>query len=449
MKIKITYVFLIFLILLAVISSILLVSSYRANKNVASMQEITNEYIAGQSSINEMREISDYLTEKCRDYIVTGKVDDAEAFFREIQVDKHREQALKSVEQYGKETEIYTSLEGALKASNELADVECYAMRLASESYGISPSDISDELAEVQLTRQDMALDKAAQLEKSRNMVFDEDYEAKKAEIWSGVYGSIDNLLKDTRDRQIGSYQTVQRLLKRDNVLLILLLLLTIAMVLTTARMVVIPLRNSSAFIRKNQSLPVRGSAEYMYLAESYNKMLASTQRHNEILSYEVTHDELTGLYNRKLFEEKRVELTGQDTAMIMVDVDYFKDVNDTYGHATGDEILKKVAGILLSSFRFEDYVCRIGGDEFAIIMVQMRPDLKNVILTKIESIRESLAIKDDLPKVTLSIGVAFSGDEDNADDSDGLYKKADAALYEAKERGRDGYAFYEDIDKQ
>jgi len=184
----------------------------------------------------------------------------------------------------------------------------------------------------------------------------------------------------------------------------------------------------------------LKGAAEYVYLAEAYNLMLEKTTEHQEKLSYEASHDELTDLYNRKMFEEMRLELVDKGIAMLLIDVDYFKSVNDTYGHAVGDQVLKNVASILAHSFRLEDYVSRIGGDEFAVIMRHMDSNLKYVVEAKIQHVREMLAATQDLPPVTLSIGISFS-ERDNRED---VYHKADLALYDVKERGRNGYAFYE-----
>ena len=122
---------------------------------------------------------------------------------------------------------------------------------------------------------------------------------------------------------------------------------------------------------------------------------------------------------------------------MILIDVDTFKSVNDTYGHAMGDTILQKVATLLKRTFRSIDYVCRIGGDEFAIIMVEMTSDLKYTIEEKIEAVNETLSKEvDGVPAVSLSVGVAFS-DRDNAEDD--IFKDADKALYYIKEHGRHG----------
>ena len=121
--------------------------------------------------------------------------------------------------------------------------------------------------------------------------------------------------------------------------------------------------------------------------------------------------------------------------------MDIFKSVNDTYGHATGDAILKKISNQLRTAFRSIDYVCRIGGDEFAIIMVQMTSNLSYTISDKITAVNESLTHPDDgLPAVSLSVGVAFS-DRDNPGDS--IFKDADKALYKTKENGKCGCTFY------
>jgi len=213
------------------------------------------------------------------------------------------------------------------------------------------------------------------------------------------------------------------------------------------AQLVLLPLGNSTEYIRTQRVLPVKGAAEYTYLAKAYNTMLQATQKHHEILSYEATHDVMTDLYNRKFFDNKREELFGEEVALMIVDVDFFKSINDTYGHEMGDKVLQKVAQILSSSFRSEDFVCRIGGDEFAVLMVQMRPELKHVVESKIAAVNEMLHRRDDgLPDVTLSIGVAFSsGNAEDPDSPDALFKTADLALYGVKEAGRDGFAFYED----
>ncbi len=124
------------------------------------------------------------------------------------------------------------------------------------------------------------------------------------------------------------------------------------------------------------------------------------------------------------------------------MDVDNFKNVNDTYGHDTGDKILIKIVQTLKDNFRSIDYICRIGGDEFVVLMVHAEPEMKELLSAKIEQINKTLAdTSDGLPPISISAGVAFGtciGDEEN------IIEKADEALYRIKRSGKNGIAFFE-----
>ena len=258
--------------------------------------------------------------------------------------------------------------------------------------------------------------------------------------LFTKVCISLEELIEHTRERQVDSYENTMAQERRVLRVTILILLVVLAMLIINTTLVLLPMNSSVSRIKKHEPLPLKGAAEYVYLADAYNQMLEQTQEHQQKLSYEASHDELTDLYNRKMFEEMRQELVDKGIAMLLIDVDYFKGINDNYGHAVGDQVLKNVASILAHSFRMEDYVSRIGGDEFAVIMKQMDEKLRYVVESKIQRVREQLNATEGLPPVTLSIGVAFS-EKGNRED---VYHKADLALYDVKERGRNGYAFYE-----
>jgi len=102
-EVRIVYVFAIFFAALLVIAIILLVGSSHIDKTVTDMQNSTDKYIVEQNSINQMREVSDYLTTKCQSFVSTGEVSNAKAFFKEVNVDKNREASLEEVEKYGKD----------------------------------------------------------------------------------------------------------------------------------------------------------------------------------------------------------------------------------------------------------------------------------------------------------------------------------------------------------
>ncbi|MBR3036789.1 MAG: GGDEF domain-containing protein [Lachnospiraceae bacterium] len=116
--------------------------------------------------------------------------------------------------------------------------------------------------------------------------------------------------------------------------------------------------------------------------------------------------------------------------------------INDTYGHAVGDKVLKRVAEILQKNFRSVDIICRIGGDEFAIVMTRSNSSMRQLVLNKINHANDLLNHpKDGLPAVSLSVGVAFSDRENPKGD---IFADADEALYRVKEAVRNGCAFFE-----
>ena len=231
--------------------------------------------------------------------------------------------------------------------------------------------------------------------------------------------------------------------------LLTLVLLLAVAIEIAAMVLLVIrPVENYSRSIRKQKLLSPQGSAELRYFARAYNVVFEERERRNEELRYKVEHDALTGLYNRGAYE-KLLEEHGRegDIALLWIDVDRFKGINDTYGHDIGDRVLQKVARLLSSGFRATDYACRTGGDEFAVIMSDIVPGQQQAVLDRIGAVRQGLSdVSDGLPPVTLSIGVAFSRQRLEGEN---LFKMADKALYRVKEAGRNGCAFFSEEDRQ
>ncbi|MDD2449384.1 MAG: EAL domain-containing protein [Sulfurimonas sp.] len=165
-------------------------------------------------------------------------------------------------------------------------------------------------------------------------------------------------------------------------------------------------------------------------------------------LTYLAHHDALTGLINRFLFLEivkNTIESTkGKNSkfSILFLDIDRFKDINDTYGHSIGDVLLKSVAKRLKECVRTEDAVCRLAGDEFAILLKDADEDSVIAIVKKIISLtQQSIESENNLFNITLSIGISCYPRDGL--DVDILMSNADTAMYKAKELGRDTYQFY------
>ena len=167
-----------------------------------------------------------------------------------------------------------------------------------------------------------------------------------------------------------------------------------------------------------------------------------NSQKNRELLKASQM-DALTGLYNKKVTEERINEvLLEQPEAMhafLILDLDRFKEVNDGYGHAAGDAVLREFAGLLRNYFRENDVIGRIGGDEFVVLMknVDSKDSVRNRTGSLVQKIGE-LEFSDMPEHITSSIGIAFAPKQ--GDCYMDLYKAADGALYETKRRGRNGY---------
>ena len=148
------------------------------------------------------------------------------------------------------------------------------------------------------------------------------------------------------------------------------------------------------------------------------------------------TTDPLTGLANRRaFFQRAAAENRRRGGVMLMIDVDHFKDVNDTYGHDTGDRCLVEIARLLRSETRETDVVGRIGGEEFAVFLVDAQLDKAVKIGERLtEAVQFRAARHDDDIRVTSSVGAAVAGGATGLED---LISRADRMMYEAKKAGR------------
>ena len=160
--------------------------------------------------------------------------------------------------------------------------------------------------------------------------------------------------------------------------------------------------------------------------------------RENLNLKKESTIDPLTGLYNRRILEQ----LNKLPAVAIMCDIDNFKGINDTFGHDVGDYVINGIATILRKNFRSSDYVCRLGGDEFLILILDHNNE--EFILERCKKIKNEISDTIVLPnnKVTISMGIAM---KNNYNQLDEIIKKADELLYMSKNNGKNQATLYDE----
>ncbi len=187
--------------------------------------------------------------------------------------------------------------------------------------------------------------------------------------------------------------------------------------------------------IRDNQGAPRRYVALFSDVTER--------KRQEEIVWRQANFDTLTGLPNRQLLEDRLGRVIAQahrahtQVALLFIDLDRFKPVNDRYGHAAGDDLLRQVAHRLENTLRDEDTIARLGGDEFIAVMPDVRSadGVGKTAAKIVDVLSEPFRVGEHIVEISCCVGVALFPKD--ADDTDTLIEKADAAMYRAKEEGR------------
>lgn len=188
-------------------------------------------------------------------------------------------------------------------------------------------------------------------------------------------------------------------------------------------------------------------------LKKGYNKIKESEEAAMMMARY----DALTGILNRRAFENEleaameEVRRAGKKFVLLFLDLDGFKDVNDTYGHLVGDVLLQQVAGRLRSNTRHDgrrptDIVARIGGDEFVVALMGMRRDTDAIIVANkiVNLIRKTFFIDNRRINISASVGIAVYPDD--ADSAKALINAADQAMYRIKQSGKNNICFYNSV---
>ena len=430
-----------------IISGILIASLYWLNNKFNAMKESEANYIEWEQSANILRRGSDSLTENVRAFAITGSDEYIKAYFKEAFEDKSRDNAILNLKNQSVNTSAYEELVSALSESNQLMNIEYKSMYLITLAYHIDietyeNSIITEKLSSVHLTDAEEAYSDEEKIDAAREMLYDYIYLGYKERIYSKIDLSIkqlDTVLKQNLSDATSSLKDI--LIVQQSLIMILLIFLVSLFVILFINLVR-PLNRGTSKIIEGDELEVKGVVEYKYLASSYNEMLDSNKEMTEILMYEADHDKLTSTYNRTGYDKIYRSLDLTKTTFILLDIDAFKKFNDLYGHSVGDEVLTFVSSVLLKHFKNTDYVCRLGGDEFCILLSNCGVEQKDSIAKRLDEIKNELGTNHgQLPKVTLSIGIAFGVEEDNTET---LFKKADRALYSVKKNGKNGYLFYD-----
>jgi diguanylate cyclase (GGDEF)-like protein len=180
-------------------------------------------------------------------------------------------------------------------------------------------------------------------------------------------------------------------------------------------------------------------------------KFMKTSLSHKKVKELSL-RDGLTGIYNHRHFQEMlgytvaHSDRYDEKASLILLDVDNLKGVNDSYGHQAGDSVLTFVGKVLVESLRKIDIQARYGGDEFAVILPNTNKRGSLVVAQKIKNSIKNMPFKFKGDEINITLSIGISTYPDNAPDGEILIEKADRALYESKNQGKDKVVHYQDI---
>ena len=433
----------ILMVITCVLCVVILYFTFSAKKKYNHLFLELNDYTECNKAITQLKDATDYLSNQARLYVINCDVFYLKNYLNELKNIHTRENAIDILELSHVDDEPDKNLRLAFEESQYISQIELYAMKLASTAENLPRDTIPDELYNISLSQKDENLSAQEKLDRAKNLLFDETYVASKARISKYCSIALNSIMGSYLTNQTSGDKSFSESFLYMRVGIIFLLSVNILLYVLLIILILHPLYKHNKSIEVGKRMKNIGSYEIRYIANTYNSLIEKNEIKASILKHKAEHDSLTGLINREAFDQikKILSESSEQIAYLIIDIDYFKNINDTYGHMTGDDVLKKIAFLLSDQFRNTDYVARIGGDEFAIIMTKFGDSPEKIIQTKIENMNKILQNRfEGLPPVSLSVGVSFSpcGYRNELDE------QADKALYRVKKGGRCNCSFYD-----
>lgn len=421
-----------------IISALMFYATYHLAASFRNLTGTSEQQIEMRKAARELMDASDYLTESVQRFTVLGDRQYLDEYFKEAFESRRREEAIEIMSKGVGNNAALAELQGAMDSSLGLMNREYYAMRLVIEAQGYS--DYPDVLKDVELSGEDQTLSPDEKMQRASVMVHDEEYYEQKNRIREDMRNSLNELETMAYDNDASALSSLGREMTLVRFVIVLQTIGILIMVWLTTRLGIHPVLNAVDQIKADSPIEEVGANEFRYLARAYNKMYEVYKSSLEHLNFKASHDELTGAYNRSGYDLLLTSVDMKSTYMMLFDVDNFKEINDTYGHETGDKVLVKLVHVLRDNFRSDDYVCRIGGDEFVVFMVHSSGLQRHLVAQKIDEINKVMAeTGDGLPPASVSVGIVHGSEASDAED---LFEKTDAAMYQSKQKGKHTYTF-------
>lgn len=422
-----------------VVGILMIINNVQTNKNYHVMDEVISESLLSQNATGMMEGISTGMSASAQAFVESGEIGNVHSYIgqRGALNAEFGETGMFS----RKRLEEDPYLAQAISAFDALRTTEWTAMRLKAATLPMPESALPEMLQAVKLSEEDAALSAEEKVAKAAAMLSTPEYAALKTQLTDAVDESHRFVSERASEQSASASEALKNVVNRQRLLIILFIVVAFFALVANRMMVLQPIIRSTKMLDSRERIPERGCSEMRHLAHVYNDVLQDNKVKAEALSYAASHDALTGLYNRAAFDKAYSQSSKSTVGILMVDVDDFKHFNDEYGHDMGDRVLNRVTDALKHSLRENDMICRIGGDEFGIIMADAGIDQADRVREMAASINAKLSKgTEDTPPITISVGAAFWNRPNPGPD---IFKDADTALLDVKKSGKSNCKIY------
>lgn len=411
----------------------------RYNSTVTSEEAL----LACSDAADAFQQESDNLTFYLNSYLEEPDEETLKEYFAIIDRGERREQ-LDRVQELGIEC---SSLEEAEELSDELTVWEIHALTLAYVANGSDLAKAPEQIQAYELSEAEQNQTPEECLESARNLVYGKEYNDFKREIYTKLEEFKQKVITVTREELVAQTDAASSLLQWQKVLEVVENILAACLALLLYHQVTLVLRGYILKMSGGHTVEPSGTTELRYLAQAYNYSIEIHHKEQAMLRKMAEKDALTQVANRRSLEEyvtHKLEQENTHGALVFFDVDGFKTINDTYGHDTGDGLLKALVQRVQRSFRDDDFIGRFGGDEFVLWIEDITQENAAFIKERIAAINGTVLHLSgvDIP-LSISAGVTFCR---TGEDYKEILRRADEALYEKKRNGKEGCVVYEEM---
>lgn len=422
-----------FVFVVVLFSAAILFNNHAVQQKHMKSLNLQKTLIACSDAANALKDDSDSLTLCVNTYLETLSADDMNEYFSIID-NQLRELEVQRAEKFNVDC---TTLRQALDLSDRLAERETHAFALIANAVGTA-ADSPAQVRQYQLPPEEKSLSGEEKIRLAHDIIHSEEYNSYKKRIYSRIKNFEDQVLSATESALMADTRQISSYLNLLNVTAVVGNLLVIAMAMLLYRKVTVVLREYVISISRNLPMREKGTTELKYMARVFNKYLGIHNAQQDELRRMADVDSLTGVASRRALEDyimQRLRDEDINGALVFLDVDDFKMINDTYGHDAGDAVLRQLAGAINEVFGAGVFVGRFGGDEFVIWLDGVTDGAQDEIKEKIKSINALFAHNGKRHmSITVSAGAALCGSGDKYAD---ILKAADNALYEVKNSGK------------